>query len=611
MAIVVLVAVSAETRAATIFVPSGGDLQGALNAARAGDIITLQPGGLYVGNFRLPVHAGTEFITIRSAASDSSLPGAGVRVSPADTPNLPQLKSPNTLPVIATAPAAAYWKLMFLELQSTYRGYYDIVTLGDGSEAQNSLDQVPHDLVVDRVYIHGDPLHGQKRGISLNSGQTSIVNSYISGIRGIGQDTVAVGGWNGPGPYQIENNYLEAAGEVVIFGGALPYIQNVVPSDIVIRGNTITRPLQWREPVMPAPGGLRATSVSGGTLPAGTYGYRVVARRPAYDTQAVSAPSAEVTVTVPANSTVQLSWSPVPDATEYLVYGRSPGNPTGYWVVNAPVLVENGSSPDAAGSPDPPTLWQVKNLLELKNGRRVQIDHNFFANNWTQAQIGIAILFTTRAEYGLCTWCVIEDVTFEYNVVRRVGGGFNILGMDDLSPSSLQANNIRIRHNEVSDFGYEYGGNGYFMLLQGNPRDVIVDHNTIVTPSGGGIVQVSGPPITGFVFTNNVAPHNSYGIIGEAMGPGTQTINAFFPGAVVRRNAIADGDPALYPADNFFPSGAAFLDHFQNAASSDFTLKPGTDWANAGTDGIDLGAIFVRPTISHTLLAPQNLRQIH
>jgi hypothetical protein len=601
--------VAADARGATRHVPAGGDLQGAINAAQPGDTITLEPGALYVGNFRLPVHAGSEFITIRSAASDASLPQAGVRITPADAANLPKLKSLNTVPVIATAPGAAYWKLMFLELQSTYRGYYDIVTLGDGSEAQNSLDQLPHDLVLDRLYIHGDPLHGQKRGISLNSGRTSIINSHISGIRGIGQDTVAVGGWNGPGPYLIENNYLEAAGEVVIFGGSLPAIRNVVPSDIVIRGNTITRPLLWREPVIGAPSGVRAVTVGGGSLPAGTYGYRVVARRPAYDTEAVSAPSTEVTVTVSANSSVQLSWSPVPDAAEYLVYGRTPGNESSYWVVQGTALIENGGNPDGAGGPGAPTLWQVKNLLELKNARRVQIDHNNFSNNWLQAQIGVAFLFTPRSEEGACNWCGVEDVTFEYNVIRRVGAGFNILGFDDTIPS-LQTNNIRIRHNEISDFGYPYDGSGYFVMLQGNPRDITVDHNTIVTSTGSGVIQIGGPPISGFVFTNNVARHNSYGIIGSGLAPGFSTIDALLPGAIIRRNALAGGDPSIYPADNLFPSGASFDDHFRDPLHGDFSLKPGTDWANAGTDGLDLGAIFTRPTLPVTLSAPQNLRQI-
>jgi hypothetical protein len=594
--------------AATTYVPPGGDLQAAINAAAAGDTITLEPGGLYTGNFRLPVHAGSGFITIRSAASDASLPAEGQRISPAYAALLPKLKSPNVSPVLSTAPGAAYWRLMFLELQATHRGYYDIVTLGDGSMDQNAVEQLPHDLVLDRMYIHGDPLHGQKRGVALNSGRTTIINSYIAGIRGIDQDSIAVGGWNGPGPYLIENNYLEAAGEVILFGGAMPGIVGLVPSDVIIRRNTVTRPLSWREPVLSSPGGVRATARAGGALASGTYGYQIVARRPAYDTEAYSSPSSEVRVSVPAGSAVSISWDAVPDAAEYLIYGRTPAGPDGFWVVQGTTFTDDGAVPAEPGTPRPATVWQVKNLLELKNARRVQIDHNVFENNWLQAQIGVAILFTSRGDWGACYWCVVEDVTFEYNVIRRVGAGFNILGIDDYAPS-LQANRIRIRHNEITDFGYEWGGNGYFLMVQGNPRDIVVDHNTIVTPSGGGVVQVAGPPVYGFVFTNNIARHNAYGIIGEARGPGLDSIRAFFPDAIIAKNVIAEADPALYPAGNFYPTAAVFEQHFSDYARGNFTLKPGTDWANAGTDGRDLGAIFEQSGGGSTSLgAPRNLR---
>lgn len=593
--------------AATTHVPAGGNLQAAINAARPGDTITLEPGATYVGNFRLPVHGGSSHITIRSAASDDLLPGPDTRITVGHAAHLPKLRSGNTSPVIATAPGAAFWRLMFLELQATTNGFYDMMTLGSGSEEeQTSLSQVPHDLVIDRVYMHGDRLHGQKRGISLHSARTWIINSHISGIRAIGQDSMAIGGWNGPGPYHIENNYLEAAGEVVIFGGATPGIPDVVPSDIVIRRNTITRPLSWRDPIVPTPTGVRATVGGGGGLQSGQYTYRVVARRPAYDDAAVSRPSTEVTVSAPAGATVQLAWDAVPDATEYRVYGRTPAG-SSYWTVKGTTFSDTGSAATGSGGPGGATVWQVKNLFELKNGRRVQVDYNTFENNWAEAQTGWAILFTPRGENGQCPWCVVEDVTVEYNTIRRVGAGFQILGLDDYGPSG-QANNITIRHNEVSDMGSAWGGNGYFLLLTGGPRDIIVDHNTIVADNGGGLLQLDGPPIVGFVFTNNVGRHNEYGIIGSARAPGLESIQAFLPEALITHNVLAGGQASYYPPGNFFPSVAQFESHFTNYSGGDYTLKPGTDWENAGTDGRDLGAIFDRRGGVAALRAPQGLK---
>ncbi|HEV3468232.1 MAG TPA: hypothetical protein VG148_02850, partial [Pyrinomonadaceae bacterium] len=56
-----------------------------------------------------------------------------------------------------------------------------------------------------------------------------------------------VAGWNGPGPFLIENNYLEAAGENVLFGGAVPAARGLIPSDITVRRNHVAKPLSWKQ----------------------------------------------------------------------------------------------------------------------------------------------------------------------------------------------------------------------------------------------------------------------------------------------------------------------------------------------------------------------------
>src|SRR5690349_10666474 len=93
---------TASVLAATHTVPAGGDLQAALDAAQPGDVITLAQGGIYVGNFRLPVKDGDRYITLRTGGT--GLPGAGVRMSPHYAPRLAVIKSPNALPALATTP---------------------------------------------------------------------------------------------------------------------------------------------------------------------------------------------------------------------------------------------------------------------------------------------------------------------------------------------------------------------------------------------------------------------------------------------------------------------------------------------------------------------------
>jgi hypothetical protein len=469
--------------AATIAVAAGGDLQSALAAAKPGDTVELAVGAPFTGNFTLPAKAGGDaFITVRSA-SHANLPPEGGRVSPADAPYLAKLRSPNNAPALQTAPGAHHWRIQWLEFQANAGGFGDIITLGDGSAAQTTLAQVPHDLVVDRCYIHGDPDAGQKRGIALNSASTTISGSYIADIKAVGQDSQAITGWNGPGPFVITNNYLEAAGENLLFGGTDPSIPNLVPSDVTVTGNILSRPASWR-------------------------GQR----------------------------------------------------------------------------------WQIKNLLELKNARRVRIADNLLENNWAAAQTGFAVVFTVRNQDGRCPWCQVADVVFENNVVQHSAAAISILGVDDHAKSE-QTRSIRIRNNLFVDIDNEHwGGNGYFLMLTGAPRDIAVDHNTIIQDHAYGIVQVDGPPVFGFVFTNNLVRHNAYGIIGQDKAPGTDTISAYFPASSIVGNVIADGDSRRYPAGNKFPSSAEFRSQFVSYDSGDFRLKSSSSWNTAGTDGLSLGA---------------------
>lgn len=230
-----------------IAVPADGDLQAALNRARPGDVILLQPGATYVGNFTLPATpVSQQYITVRSAADASRFPIEG-RIGPEHRQWMPTLRSPNGAAALATRPGAHHWKLQWLAFEANAGGANDIILLGDGSDQQRTLSSVPHHLILDGLIIRGDEAAGQKRGIALNSAATIVRNSDIRNIKAAGQDSQAICGWNGPGPYIIENNYLEAAGENVMFGGADPAIPDLVPSDITFRRNYVTKPLEWRD----------------------------------------------------------------------------------------------------------------------------------------------------------------------------------------------------------------------------------------------------------------------------------------------------------------------------------------------------------------------------
>jgi hypothetical protein len=580
--------VNGETRT----VRRGDNLQAVLNTAQPGDVLLLEAGAEFVGNFILPVKTGDAPIVVRSAFSPG-LPAAGQRIQPGHAPLLARLRSATTVPAIRTAAGAHHWHLLYLELAANQNGFGDIIQIGDGGSAQNTLARVPHDFYLGHLYVHGDALQGQKRCVALNAATVTIRDSYISDCKGVGNDTQAIGGWNGPGPYLIENNYLEAAGENVLFGGADPAIPNLVPDGIVVRGNLLSRPLAWRNPIIPTPQVTGAAERGG--LPAGTYAYRVIARRlVGQGTTGRSTASAEVQVSVGDGGAVRLSWAAIPGAADYRVYGRTAGAENTYWTVSGTSFVDAGAPGTAGAVPTTGgTVWSVKNLFELKNARNVVVEQNVFENHWKESQAGWAIVLTPRNSGGNCTWCVVEYVRFENNIVRHVAMGINLLGYDIPSRPTRQTNGIVIRNNVFDDISTWYGGNAWFMQMGDEPRDVVIDHNT-VSHDGSTFMFLYGGTSTdpremyNVRITNNAARHSSYGLSGNYFGFGNGVINRFLPGGTVSGNFFSGGSASKYPAGNLV--AGAFEDQFADAARSDWRLKADTRLRGAATDGGDIGA---------------------
>ncbi|HZS48362.1 MAG TPA: PKD domain-containing protein [Blastocatellia bacterium] len=488
----------------SIVVNAGGNLQTAINQAQPGDEIVLQAGATFIApldGFVLPTKANPTgaYITLRSSAMNS-LPAEGTRVSSADSASMPKILTTNTKGALITQTGAgannvAYWRIMGIEISLTQNALPDgnsagagantgLVRLGDPYET--NIANVPHDIIIDRCYIHGLPTVNSIRGINLNSATTSVVDSYLSDFHGVQWESQAIAGWNGPGPYKIYDNYLEAASENVMFGGADPLIVNLTPSDIDIRRNDFFKPLSWK-----------------------------------------------------------------PDDPSFAGYH-----------------------------------WTVKNLLELKNSRRVLIKRNTFTNNWLDAQAGYAVLFKSVNQDDTAPWSVSQDIQFLDNIVSHSASAINIQGHDP-DYASGQTVRVCIENNLFEDISGAPWGGGEGTFLKVNQSDsILVDHNTV--NQDGNLITAYGVPTTDFVFTNNIAPSNTYGIKGDGTSTGMPTMAAYFPRGIFLKNAIAGGQAASYPLLNFFPTSMNAVG-FISPAAGNFGLVANSPYKFAATDGDDLG----------------------
>jgi len=347
------------------------------------------------------------------------------------------------------------------------------------------VDELAHVFVFDRCIVRGDPVVGGKRGIQLNARAVGVVQSYFTDWKREGQDTQTMLGWNTPGPFRIVDNYLEGAGENIMFGGADAAITDVIPSDIEICGNHFSKPLRWK----------------------------------------VDDPSYEG------------------------------------------------------------THWSVKNLFELKVGRRVLISGNTFEQVWADAQVGFAIVIKSANQDGGQPWAVTEHVNFVYNQIRLANNGIAVSRSDG---GSMGTHHLRIAHNLVTEIGgAQWGGDGRLFQLLDGVADMKVVHNTGF--GGNQAVIFDGMPLPALTLSDNIFGPTTYGVFGSGQGEGTGALGVYAPGGIFVGNVVVGANEASYPAGNFFP---ATLDAvgFVDMAGGNYDIMPRSVHAGVASDGTNPGA---------------------
>jgi hypothetical protein len=220
---------------------TSAQLTSALGSAQPGDVIVLDAGATYTGNFQVPAKSNPNHKWIYVVSSKLQSLAPGIRVSPANAENMPLLVSNNAAPVLDVLAAANYWR--FAGLNMTETG--NISNLVFGNSTSGATAPLPDSITIDRCYIHGLPTASVHRAITANMSNFAIVDSYVSDIQGAGVETQGIGAWQTPGPFKIVNNYIAATTENIMFGGAGGATQPYITSDIEVRNNYLYKPLSW------------------------------------------------------------------------------------------------------------------------------------------------------------------------------------------------------------------------------------------------------------------------------------------------------------------------------------------------------------------------------
>ncbi len=250
-------------------------LQQALNSAACGDTIQLQAGAVFNGLFTFPQKAcdNQHWIIVRTSAPDTALPPEGVRMTPcyagvASLPGRPAFNCTSTQKVLATiaysgtgsgpiqfANGANHYRLLGLEVTRTVGG----LPVGALISPQGGADSI----IVDRSWVHGTAVDETRRGVAYDGvTNAAVIDSYLNdfhcsspGTCTDSQDITSGLGSLPAGPIKIVNNFLESAGESVLFGGGAA---TVTPTDIEVRRNHFFKPMIWKQG---APGFIGTTFI--------------------------------------------------------------------------------------------------------------------------------------------------------------------------------------------------------------------------------------------------------------------------------------------------------------------------------------------------------------
>lgn len=241
-------------------VAANSDLAAALDRAQCGDTLLLPAGASFDVKVLPSKNCDDQhYITVRTDTPDSKLPLEGARISPAwggvaSLPGRPPFAQPSggpakllaTLVVQRPAGANVGDHVRFIGIEWTTPPSANIGRI-------LSIEHEDH-VIFDRNWVH--PPDGVEVGHGIGffggSRMIAVINSYISGLNCIAMagkctDATGVGGGRGDevvSILKIYNNFIEAAGESILFGGGP---SKTVPTDIEIRRNHLFRPMLWKE----------------------------------------------------------------------------------------------------------------------------------------------------------------------------------------------------------------------------------------------------------------------------------------------------------------------------------------------------------------------------
>jgi Putative Ig domain len=257
----------------------------------------------------------------------------------------------------------------------------------------------------------------------------------------------------------------------------------------------------------------------------------------------------------------------------------------------------------------------VKNHLEFKNAQRALVEGNIMENSWGGfSQAGFSVVITPK-NAGSCDVCRVTDITFRFNTIRHVGGGFQLANIMTWTGFIAREGQRYSIHDIVADdiSSAKYAGFGVFAQVETQDNspavpllnNVTVDHVTAFPDKT--LLNVGGavsPKMANFTFTNSIVTAGLYPIWSVG-GGATNCAYSDVPIKVLETcfsplkflGNIVIGQPSNYKPRNW-PSGntlvatakAVGFTNFNSGNGGEYELFSSSTFKNTAPQGKDPGA---------------------
>ena len=407
-------------------VHNGDDLQAKYNAASCGQDLVLDDGAVFRGNYVFNKQCSApNWILVEGTGCANGTVAMPTYVSTASanfTSNPPwpapalthyaTITSSRASPITTTDSMnvpAKYNYFGCLEVTASTFQFQLVALTNSGLETLAS--QLGDHIMLDRMYIHGIPSSSTvqvNHGIAAAGSNISVVNSYVSQI--YGGESQAILGMYGPGPFLIQNNFLSAATEVIMFGGtgktpgySCTIAGSPTPTTATATVNTC----------------IDAASGSVATPPIGT--------EVMFYTSAINPPYVPGdATTITGNTAGALTFNAILSApisgAGKIAWGMRPADIT---------ITRNYFWKDPCWNAANPCYDSIprasKDFVESKYGQRWNITANIFVNSWNAGQ-ATAFNFNSADQNGDCPWCFSSDISLTNNIVKNISADLTIIG---------------------------------------------------------------------------------------------------------------------------------------------------------------------------------------